>query len=834
MAMEVEAWQPVLVGVGLFGGAVFAVKLLQAADPQRKNAALPGPKVRPLPRRPLRFWEDKLPKDGGQAPWLGAAELETLSAVLDTLLPAFDVSPKQLKRLEEQLRRDLEATLHSSSGDSDAALALASMPSPGDSAELAKFFARAASDVDVAPRAAAALAAQRPWADRAQLRAVLALLGTRVGGLIFGLGLQRFQDASFGQRQRLLQGWAHSVLPQLRQLFQGLKKLGCALFLGLPHPYGEAGQVRNPSWKALQYEPRTDDGAVPRIAAANARRSDALHAATPALDAAAENFDVIVVGSGGGGGTAASVLAARGLRVAVLEKGGHFTEEDFAAWTEAQAYEHAYENAALLANKDASITVLAGACVGGGTTINWCASFRPPPHVLKEWARDFGLGDGLAGLEASLDAVCAKLGVGTRFTHRHEHLSDCAAAQQSQAHVVNAANDFLVEGAHALGMPCRAVPRNVKGCVDCGSCSHGCVYGAKQGTLVLLREAAETGRLALYPRTTVDYVTRNAAGAATGVHALREDDGGGDAVPLRLRARAVIVSAGSVNTPKVLGRSGLRHPVIGRHLTLHPVTCVTGSFDRERNGKPTNTAMDRGVSMGTCVREENIDFDGQGYGVVPETPPVHPFILGLGVPWKTALLFKSALLTYRRSSVFVGICRDHSSAANRIALPPRHSTAQPLTEMHYNLTREDEHLMVEGVKLNVRLMHAAGARVIFPTSQEAKWFVNTGDNDDRFEEYIGYAEKLGMVPNSTLMFSAHQMSSCRMSAHGGGRFAGPVKPNGECREAANLYVMDGSILPTSLGINPMITIMGLSHMLAHQLATKLGAPAKAAGGASGW
>lgn len=60
----------------------------------------------------------------------------------------------------------------------------------------------------------------------------------------------------------------------------------------------------------------------------------------------------------------------------------------------------------------AGIPVLAGSGVGGGTRVNWCASFRTPPHVREEWAAEHGLAFMREeGFTEALDVVCARLGV---------------------------------------------------------------------------------------------------------------------------------------------------------------------------------------------------------------------------------------------------------------------------------------------------------------------------------------------------------------------------------------------------------------------------------------
>lgn len=97
------------------------------------------------------------------------------------------------------------------------------------------------------------------------------------------------------------------------------------------------------------------------------------------------DIDVVVVGSGAGGGTIAYELVRAGYNVLVLEKGGFFTAADFARWRECEAMAHSFEKGGLCTSADGNVVVLAGSCVGGGTSINWSASFYTPQFVLEDW-----------------------------------------------------------------------------------------------------------------------------------------------------------------------------------------------------------------------------------------------------------------------------------------------------------------------------------------------------------------------------------------------------------------------------------------------------------------
>ena len=118
-----------------------------------------------------------------------------------------------------------------------------------------------------------------------------------------------------------------------------------------------------------------------------------------------------MVGSGAGGGVIAGTLAQAGKSVVVLEQGGYFNEADFNQ-LELWALQNLYRAGGPTATEDGSLVLLAGASLGGGTTINWTNCLRTRPSVRAEWAGELGL-EGLDGpdYDRHLDAVWERLGV---------------------------------------------------------------------------------------------------------------------------------------------------------------------------------------------------------------------------------------------------------------------------------------------------------------------------------------------------------------------------------------------------------------------------------------
>ena len=118
------------------------------------------------------------------------------------------------------------------------------------------------------------------------------------------------------------------------------------------------------------------------------------------------------------------------------------------------------------------------------------------------------------------------------------------------------------------------------------------------------------------------------------------------------------------------------------------------------------------------------------------------------------------------------------------------------------------------------MQRAAGAREIYGPHNDSVSF--RGGNDRDFERFLAHVRGLGARPNHIGMFCAHQMSSCRI---GGSAAQGALSPEGESYDVQNLFVADGSALPTSTGVNPMITIMSTAHHIAQHVKQRLASSA---------
>ncbi|HWI53017.1 MAG TPA: GMC family oxidoreductase N-terminal domain-containing protein [Symbiobacteriaceae bacterium] len=590
--------------------------------------------------------------------------------------------------------------------------------------------------------------------DLAQFRQALTLLGLPgVGLLLHGDG-RPFASLSRSEREGVLRRWANHPLPMLRQAFQAFKRLTGFLFSSAPG---------SPLWRQLDYA-----GADGRPAAAAALR------VSPVTGEQELEADAVVIGSGAGGGVAAAALAARGLRVIVLEKGGYFPEASLGQG-EARGMDALYLDRGMTATGDLSVAVLAGSAVGGGTLINWTACIAPPDWLRAEWEREHGL-SGLtsAAFAACVDEVCSRLGV---------HAGESASLPHSSA-------GRLLAGCEALGYHGAELPRNVAGCgADCGFCAYGCRTGAKQSTArTFLVDAVENGARVI-PGADVRRVVMR-AGAVTGVEAVVAGR------PLSVRAPRVVMAAGAIGSPAILLRSGVANAQVGRNLHLHPVVAVLGGY-----AEPVRPWSGR---LLPAYSRQFARLDGN-YGFLVEVAPAHPGLGALATPWQSGEQYLRELGQLDRAGVFIVLVRDRDGGRVTVDRAGRH-------RIDYVVSPYDKNHLLTGQSEALRIHRAAGARRLL--TLHAGYNVLEDAAGKAADDFIERTRFLPSGPNQLPIFSAHQMGTCRMGPSPRVAVAGP---DGQVFGVKGLYIADASAFPSASGVNPMITIMSLAAWIARQV-----------------
>jgi long-chain-alcohol oxidase len=600
--------------------------------------------------------------------------------------------------------------------------------------------------------------------ERRQLVQLLSLWDREPLTALGGGGWKPFSALSQEDRERVLLSWCDSRLPQRRAAFQALCKGTRLFYWMLPAPDGSD----SPVWADIGYPGRLgpNDGAPPKAIAPLAVDRDSR------LDC-----DVVVVGSGAGGGTAAAVLAAAGLDVVVLEAGGYYDDADFDG-SEHAAISTMYAGAPT-ATAEQSLSLLAGACLGGGTVVNYSTSFRTPDAIREDWAAHGVHAFADRDFEASLDAVCERLGV------NHEHSSPSARDRA------------LRDGCMALGWHVDRMSRNVRGCDQgevCGYCPFGCRLGAKQSAVkTWLADAHAAGTRILVGAKARNAVVEN--GAARGVEAVTD---AGHRVSVR--SRAVVVACGAVQTPALLRRSGLRNRNIGRHLHLHPVTVAWGLFDEEL--RPWEGTMQ------ALYSDQHVDLE-DGFGVKYETAAMHPHVVNGFWPWRGGGAYRELMRALPNASGVGALLRDRDSGEVRVG-----RDGEPV--VRYRLSSFDRDNLRSGLDGAAQILEAAGARRIF--SSHSAWVSYDPGSDGDRHRFMRDADRCGWGAGQVSLASFHIMGSARM---GGTPSTSACTPAGETWDVRDLVVCDASTFPSASGVNPMVSIEAIAHMNAGALAARL-------------
>jgi long-chain-alcohol oxidase len=615
------------------------------------------------------------------------------------------------------------------------------------------------------PDALLGLVSRNPRAaERKQVAQLLGLWDTRLLCAIAGGGWGRFSALSQEARERVLLSWADSRVVQRRAAFQALRKGTLLAYYGKGGGNGD----RNPVWDAIGYPGPLgppEDPPPPGIQPL-------------AVDGDTElDCDVVIVGSGAGGGTAAAVLAAAGLDVVVIEAGRYYSERDFDG-AELSGFDRLYLNGGGMASADGGIGLLAGACLGGGTVVNYTFSFRTPEHVRREWA---GLGvpafDSV-DFDESIDTVWERIG---------------ANAEHS---VPSPRDDLIRGGLDKLGWDSQVMQRNVRGCKAevCRLCHHGCQLGAKQSTLKTWLQDAHDAGTRILVETRAERVLIE-GGAARGVEA-RTAAGH----KVTVRARAVVSAAGALHTPALLSRSGVRSPALGKHLRLHPALVVWGMFDDEV--RPWEGMLSATFS------DQDADMTG-GYGVKYEHVATPPSILLSFSPWRGGRQHSELMQALPHTGGLGVLLRDHGVGEVRTG-----RDGEPI--VRYKLTPQDVEHMRRGVRGAAVAVEAMGAKRIY--SSHSKWVAYDPGRDGDVDRFMRDADTCGWGPGQAQLTSFHIMGSARM---GGSPESSVCDPSGQVWNTRDLYVCDGSAFPTASGVNPMVTIEAIAHMNARGIAAKL-------------
>lgn len=483
--------------------------------------------------------------------------------------------------------------------------------------------------------------------------------------------------------------------------------------------------------------------------------------------------DAVIVGSGAGGAVMARELARAGHKVLVLEEGGHYRPDEYGKMSPSNSIRRLAREAGLSAavgiGDTPLISVLAGKCVGGSSVLTGGVCFRIPEEILHHWSTDLGL----TGMTPDL------LDPFFKEVERTIHVETVPEYMRSRS------TELFVEGAAKMGIPMKSLRRNTKDCRGAARCNFGCPHGAKMSVDISFLPDAFLHGATLVSDALVEKIDF-ASGRATGVRGRLLDGVTGEPrVPFEVRAKVVIIACGSMHTPVLLRRSGMDAKDIGRHLTLHPAFRVSALFDEEVNGWDGSLQS----VYSDHFQDEGITLVGV-YTAVSVLAAAFP-----GVGKEHRRLVKKI----PNLAVFGGMI--HDDGGGRVH---RWLSREPL--ITYKMGERDRGRLFKGIQILGKMAFAAGAKeVMLPIFGAAT--LKSEKDLDFLTDHPPSARKVECM-------AFHPLGSAKMTATEKG---GIVKPTGESWFADNLFLADGSVLPTSIGVNSQLPVMAVALKIARGL-----------------
>jgi choline dehydrogenase-like flavoprotein len=472
-----------------------------------------------------------------------------------------------------------------------------------------------------------------------------------------------------------------------------------------------------------------------------------------------DQADFVIIGTGAGGATAARVLAAAGHDVLLLEEGPHLRTEDRPRdllRAMGAAVRHFGTQSTL---GSSPIPLVQGRLVGGSTAINSGIIWRMPEDVRRNWIEEHGLSWLVE--DGELDRIFSVI-------------EDELEIVETGAAVLGRNSEKMAEACEALGLPGKAITRNARRCQGRARCLQGCPSEARQSMDVSYIPRAMADGARLHAMCRADRVKQENGRAALVVGEVREQ--GTERVLGRFEVRArrgVIVACGAVHTPVLLRRSGIRGAsgLVGERFQMHPGCAVVGRFD-----EPVH--MGFGATQGYEVPMREQGFKLESLGLPPEMLAAR--LPGAGAEWQERL---SSLDCFAQWAVQIRM-QAHGSVKPSFR-------GQPIPR--FVPTPRDVERGQKAIALLARMFFAAGATEV-ELIEHAK--LTRADFHFVASHLFGTA-CAGADPKRSVVGEA-------LEVHG----------------VPGLYVMDASVFPTNMGVNPQHSIMAVVWRASERLANE--------------
>ncbi len=464
-----------------------------------------------------------------------------------------------------------------------------------------------------------------------------------------------------------------------------------------------------------------------------------------------DEADYVVIGSGAAGATAAQYLTSEGFSVIILEEGPWVQTKDFAVDVYPGMGALFRDGGTQVSQGRAIFPVLQGRCVGGSTTVNSAIAWRAPEYVFEQWEREFGLGDTI------------------RFKNLEPHfdfLDKALTVKPVEDDALGNHNSLFGQAADKLGFPSQRIRRYDNGCEASASCLTGCRSGKKQAMNVAFIPASLRRGAKIYTNTPALKIKspRTVVTPIGEMHA----------------KRGVILAASAIQTPGILKQSGLKNKVLGKHFQMHPGTSIVGVFDRD-------IAMQSGATQGY-----NSTHFVPTHGFKLEALSLPPELIAMRIPYLGTQL-REAMADYQKILNWALVVKAKAQGSVKRFWGKDWISYTPLPQ--------DMKAMRDGYKKLSEMMFAVGAREVWPCIHGMPILRSADD--------LKLWDTCSLDPRDYSLMASHLFGTTRM---GSDPSQSVVGLDFGVHDMPGVYVLDSSIFPTNIGVNPQHTIMAVARL----------------------
>ncbi len=493
--------------------------------------------------------------------------------------------------------------------------------------------------------------------------------------------------------------------------------------------------------------------------------------------------DVVIVGSGPGASVLAKGLIEKGRRVLMIERGNHVDPIEFNE-DEIDMVSNLYADGALQLAADFSFQVIQGSCVGGSSVVNNAVCFDTPDTVLDRWNDKNGTN---AGLDLS------------RYKQCNQDVNEMIRVRDVHHDPVLTDPRFLNPGGQKFVLGCEkmklndppnkmdAVSANVEGCLGCGYCNIGCQFGKKLSMLdTILPETQEKhGRDALQVIAGCE-VWKIKSKGSTATSVIGKFKNGRK---IEVKGNTIVVSAGAISSSLLLQRSGIAVGKAGKNLCFNigsPISAVFPDVINSYDGLQISHFLQVNPSR----------------GYIFETWFNPPMFQSTVMPGWWDDHFKNMQRYNRMACTGVLVGSDSNAEARIAGLTKR--------EIRYTPTPKDFDTLLDGLILAGEIYFAAGAECVMPNTFDYYEYKSADELKAKLKQRV--------KDNSDITVgTGHPQGGNRMSMY---EKQGVVNNEFKVYGYKNLFVCDASVIPSSLGVNPQITVMTLANYAAPIIAGK--------------